>query len=266
MFSDDAGTMTDSDDPDAMEFAYFTSASTDGGTDVESDYSRARRPPLPSSLAPSVSAPARAPVTPNKKIYVMFMVAQRRGVRSAASFRDYLVNDVLPYFSGTEYVHTELVFADEQTESFLSAMNTRGVIFVENKKYSAAEYPIVFEIEMCARKYARVHEFAESMAGQPYDELYFYMYCCIGVLGMDCALQSRANKFTCAAAVAAVLARIGIGEEAVRRRLCTDKNITAEHLLTLMQTAYSGELRVSTSVRCIRCLDAPPPELTLRAV
>lgn len=264
---DDALAATDSDDPDGMEFAYFTSVS--GGSDIESDYSaaHARHPPRVFSLAPPapVARPATAPVAPNKKVYVMFMIAQRRGVRGAASFRDYLVNDVLPYFSSSEYVHVELVFGEGEPAAFLSAMNTNGVIFVDNKKYSPTEYPTVFEIEMCASKYDRVLAFAEGMAGMPYDTHYFYLYCCIGMLGMDCALESRTGAFTCAAAVATVLARIGIGDEHIRRRLCADKNATAEQLLALMNAAYARELHISTSVKCIRKLDAPPHELILRA-
>lgn len=270
LFADDpagaAAIATDSDDPDGMEFAYFTAVSTDAGSGVESDYSRARAPARTFPRVPPVPEP-RAPPTPrapNGKVYVMFMVAQRRGVRGAASFRDYLVNDVLPYFSSSEYVHVELVFGGPPSASFLSAMNTRGVIFVDNKKYSPAEYPTVFELEMCPRKYARVLAFAESLAGSPYDAHYFYLYCCIGVLGMGCALAGRTGTYTCAAAVAAVLARIGIGDEHTRCRLCADKNATAQQLLALMDAAYGGELHISTSVRGIRRLDAPPPELVLR--
>ncbi len=259
---------SDPDDTDA-DIMYFTEASTDAGAETDSDYTRTRSSAR--KTAPPLQLHANFPRTAaqnpqNKKIYVMFMLARRQGVRAAVSFRDYLVNDVLPAISRNNYVHVELVFAANGAShtSVLSAMNTNGTVFVDGKLYSPDEYPAVFEIEVSARKYDQTYQFAEEfMVGKRYDALYFYLFCCIGILGMDCGLASRTEKYTCAAAVATVLSLVGIGDDIVRERLRTDKNITAEDLMRIMDSAFEGKMMISKKIECIRKLDAPPHELTL---
>lgn len=258
-FVDDGGD-TDTD----VDLIYFTEASTDAGGDTDSEYARMTARPPPRSLPLGVNFVAQCmPHAKNAKIYVMFMQARRAGLRGALSCRDYLVNDVMPHVTRCEFVHAELVFGQHRT-TVVSAMNTNGVTFVENKRYTPEDYPVVFEIEVSERKYAQTFEFVEKyMAGRGYDTTYFYLFCCIGMLGMTCNLERRADRFTCAAAVAAILSMVGIGDSAQRTELRTNKNITAEGLYNVMDAAYAGKLLISKTITCIRKLDGPPQEMQL---
>ncbi len=255
----DDGDTTDTD----LELMYVTevsAADTDAELSTDSRFRRAVSGPA------RMAAPFRPPVKvrENQHIYIMFMQPRRRGMRASSSVRDYLVNDVLPYMVKCEYVHAELVFGGENPTTLVSAMNTDGVTFVDQKRYSPDEYPVVFDIEMTAARFAEAFQFAQRMlVGQKYDSTYFYCYVCIGLAGMSCNSVERATTYTCISAVAAMLAKIGIGDTDTQAYMRSDKNITADHLFDIMDRAYSRQLHISQQIECVTKLEGPPPELRL---
>lgn len=246
---DDAGTDAD--------IVYFTEASA-GDTDLDQSTSARFDRAVSLPLRMNATRHPPPPVVKNKRIYVMFMRARRQGARAALSFRDYLVNDVLPQVTDCEYVHTEVVFGDDHL-TISSAMNEDGITFTENKLYLQSEYPVVYEIEVGAHKYNHTLDFTRNLLiNGRYDKLYFYLFCCIGILGIPCNLSSRDGKFTCAAAVATVLSVLGIGDNATREQLRKNKNITADQLEQIMDKVFGGVLPISQNIVCIRKLDGPP--------
>ncbi len=255
----DDGDTTDTD-VDLVYVTEMSAADTDAELSNDSRFMRAVSGP--SRMATSFRPPVR--VHENKHIYVMFMQPRRKGMRASASVRDYLVNDVLPYVVHCDYVHAELVFGGENPTTLISAMNTDGVTFVDQKKYSPDEYPVVFDIEMTAARHAEALQFAQRMlVGRKYDATYFYCYACIGIGGMQCNRESRATTYTCVSAVAAVLAKIGIGDAETQEYMRSDRNITADHLYDIMDRAYARELHINQQIERVIKLDGPPPELRL---
>jgi hypothetical protein len=255
----DDGDTTDTD-VDLVYLTEMSAADTDGETSLDARF-------LHSINAPArMAAPARLPprVAANKHIYVMFMTPRRQGMRASSSVRDYLVNDVLPYVVRCDFVHAELVFGGDPPSTLISAMNTDGVTFVDQKRYSPAEYPVVFDIELTASRYAEALQFAQRMlVGKRYDTTYFYFYVCIGILGMQCNNAARATTYTCVSVVAAILAMIGIGDPETQAYLRADKNITADHLFDILDRAYSRNLHISKQIERVVKLASPPPELRL---
>lgn len=165
--------------------------------------------------------------------------------------REYIAVDCQSYMLRQDYMHVELCFMDSPHEgknaSFSSGADTNGVTFIYNKKYDPEVYKEIWDLNVTEKRYNQAYDDAMDMVGLKYDQAFVWCF-----LFQDCIPRVwRDGRYTCASAVAVLLAKIGIGDDQWRVRLREDKNIMVDTLHQLIVDAYHGVQGVSISNQII---------------
>lgn len=217
------------------------------GFDPKSDYFKIfREPPVPKPVD-------KSKILKTKTIKLLFMhipldSEKRNRTRNC---REYIAVDCQSFMLRQDYMHVELCFIESphngMNACFSSGADTDGVTFVYNKQYDPDIYKEIWDIEVTEKRYNQVYDDAAMMVGLKYDHIFIWCF-----LLQNCIPHMfREHRYTCASAVATLMAKIGIGDDNCRYRLREDKNIMVDTLHELITDAYRGVNGVSISNQII---------------